>query len=95
MFNLFVGGVLGGTILSQLEWAIKNPGAIFQLLGTALPASSNYFANTVVARALAFAPLRMLLPHCVSRAPQHAFVYQQGFNAFTYGSQCISQLGYI
>ncbi|KAK9804567.1 hypothetical protein WJX73_000229 [Symbiochloris irregularis] len=43
VFNVFIGAMLGGSIFSQLDNMINDPGSIPRLIGTALPASSNFF----------------------------------------------------
>ena len=40
--------MLGGSAFSQLGIIINNPAAITRIIGTALPASSNFFINYVI-----------------------------------------------
>ncbi|KAG2500669.1 hypothetical protein HYH03_001435 [Edaphochlamys debaryana] len=64
VFNVFLGGVIGSTIVQGINTAIeKGPGEIFSLIGSYLPTSSNYFINMVMFRAMVTVPLRMLWPH--------------------------------
>eukprot|EP01025_Chloroclados_australasicus_P060634 TRINITY_DN7799_c1_g4_i1.p1 TRINITY_DN7799_c1_g4~~TRINITY_DN7799_c1_g4_i1.p1 ORF type:complete len:584 (+),score=30.17 TRINITY_DN7799_c1_g4_i1:939-2690(+) len=63
MFNIFLGGAIGGSITQSLKTAIRSPGDIFKILGESMPNSSNFFLNYVVLRAFAFVPIRLVLPH--------------------------------
>lgn len=66
VFNFFLGALLGGTILNGLRAAIDNPKNIFQILGQAVPASSNFFINYVMYRAFVMVWFRLFWPHaCV------------------------------
>lgn len=66
LFNFFVGALLGGTIFNGLRDAIANPRNIIPLLGSAVPASANFFINYVMYRALAMTCFRLFYPHaCV------------------------------
>ena len=47
-WNVFLGAMLGGSAFSQLGIIINNPAAITRIIGTALPASSNFFINYVI-----------------------------------------------
>ncbi len=51
--------MLGGSAFSQLGIIVNSPGAIPRIIGTALPASSNFFINYVI--------IQVSLPHA-SRA---------------------------
>lgn len=61
--NGFLFPVIGGSVLQQLGAAIKSPAQIFNLLGTALPAASNYFINLVIVKALFVNIFRFVWPH--------------------------------
>lgn len=66
VWNFFFGTLLGGTIVNGLRQAIAEPGKIFDILGTAIPASSNFFINYVILRALTMTMFRLFYPHaCV------------------------------
>ena len=57
--------MLGGSAFSQLGALIDNPASLPNLLGTALPASSNFFINYIIIQARC--PLRAappLFPSC-------------------------------
>lgn len=45
------GAMLGGSAFSQLGALIDNPASLPNLLGTALPASSNFFINYIIIQA--------------------------------------------
>ncbi len=47
-WNVFLGAMLGGSAFSQLGIIVNNPGSIPKIIGTALPASSNFFINYVI-----------------------------------------------
>ncbi|KAG2443726.1 hypothetical protein HXX76_002072 [Chlamydomonas incerta] len=64
VFNVFLGGVVGSTIIQGINSAVNSgPGEIFKLVGNYLPTSSNFFISYVMFRALVAVPLRMLWPH--------------------------------
>ena len=48
IFNVFLGGMFAGSALSQLENIIQKPSSLLSVVGTALPASSNFFVNTMI-----------------------------------------------
>ena len=48
VFNVFLGGMFAGSAFSQLGVIINKPGSIPTVIGTALPASSNFFINTLI-----------------------------------------------
>lgn len=48
VFNVFLGGMFAGSAFSQLGVIINKPGSIPSVIGTALPASSNFFINTLI-----------------------------------------------
>lgn len=50
-WNVFLGAMLGGSAFSQLGIVINNPSVIPRIIGTALPASSNFFINYVIIQA--------------------------------------------
>ena len=62
VINVFFGSLAGGSILSQIEVAIKSPESIPRLLGTAIPKFSNFFINYVAYRAIFGNAMRLLLP---------------------------------
>ncbi|GLC55507.1 hypothetical protein PLESTB_000995000 [Pleodorina starrii] len=63
-FNAFLGGVVGSALIQGLRTALSSgPSALMALLGSALPASSNFFLSYLAFRALVAAPLRLLIPH--------------------------------
>ena len=70
-WNVFLGAMLGGSAFSQLGIIINNPAAITRIIGTALPASSNFFINYVIIQVL-LACLKGLPP--VSLRSQPAIV---------------------
>jgi hypothetical protein len=61
--NVLAGGMLAGTLFSQLENIIKTPGSFFNLIGHALPQSAGFFISYVSTYAFMLEPLRLLLPH--------------------------------
>lgn len=63
MFNVFLGAMLGGSILAELPTYIKHPEEIWAALSSAIPASSNFFINYVSYRALVMAWFRLFYPH--------------------------------
>ncbi|GLI62080.1 hypothetical protein VaNZ11_004639 [Volvox africanus] len=64
IFNVFLGGVVGSTIIQGINSAIeKGPSEIFNLVGTYVPTSSNFFINYTMFRVFVSVPLRMLWPH--------------------------------
>lgn len=63
VLNVFVGAMLGGSIFSQLDNVINDPGSIPRLIGTALPASSNFFINYLVLQSFAMIPFRQMFQH--------------------------------
>lgn len=63
VFNVFLGAMLGGSILSELPQYVDNPKAIWTTLSSAIPASSNFFINYVSYRALVMAWFRLFYPH--------------------------------
>ena len=66
VWNFFFGTLLGGTIISGIRQAISDPGAIVNILGTAIPQASNFFINYVILRALTMTMFRLFYPHaCV------------------------------
>ena len=61
--NVLLGGMLAGTLFSQLEQIIKSPSSVFVLLGHAVPQSSGFFLAFLSTNAFLLEPLRLLLPH--------------------------------
>ena len=68
--NVFFGSLAGGSILSQLEVAIKDPESIPRLVGTAIPKFSNFFINYVAYRAIYSNAMRLCVP-----SAGHVFTY--------------------
>jgi hypothetical protein len=67
VWNFFFGTLLGGTVINGLREAINDPGKIVDILGRAIPASSNFFVNYVILRAFTMTMFRLFFPHaCVS-----------------------------
>jgi hypothetical protein len=63
VFNVFLGAMLGGSVLSELPQYVNNPEDIWATLSSAIPASSNFFINYVSYRALVMAWFRLFYPH--------------------------------
>lgn len=63
VFNVFLGAMLGGSVLSELSNYVNNPSQIWETLSSAIPASSNFFINFVSYRALVMAWFRLFYPH--------------------------------
>lgn len=63
VFNVFLGAMLGGSILSELPTYLNDPQEIWGILSAAIPASSNFFINYVSYRALVMAWFRLFYPH--------------------------------
>jgi len=61
--NVLLGGMLAGTLFSQLEHIIKSPSSVFVLLGHAVPQSSGFFLAFLSTNAFMLQPIRLLLPH--------------------------------
>lgn len=59
----FAGGLLGATVVQQINNAIYSPSSIPSLIGAALPSASNFFIGYVALRALFLTPLRLLIPY--------------------------------
>lgn len=59
IFNVFLGGMFAGSVLQQLESIVKKPSSLLSVIGKALPASSNFFINTMI--------LKVILPDHDSR----------------------------
>eukprot|EP00884_Botryococcus_braunii_P022692 jgi/Botrbrau1/9106/Bobra.0305s0013.1 len=62
IFNVLLGGILGGSTLQTIPSALENPGIIYTLIGKALASSSNFFINYIMVQALMTMPYRMVLP---------------------------------
>ncbi|BDA42606.1 probable CSC1-like protein ERD4 at C-terminar half [Coccomyxa sp. Obi] len=62
-WNVFLGAMLGGSAFSQLGIVINNPGIIPNVIGGALPTSSNFFINYIVIQGLAMQTFRLMYPH--------------------------------
>lgn len=66
VWNFFFGALLGGTVFGGLRSAVDDPSRIIDILGTAIPAASNFFINYVILRALTMTFFRLFYPHaCV------------------------------
>ena len=66
VWNFFIGSLLGGTFFNGIREAISDPSSIVSILGSAIPAASNYFINYVILRALTMTMFRLFYPHaCV------------------------------
>lgn len=64
MFNLFLGGLSGASLVQQYRQFFSGPPSqIFTMLGTSLPAASNFFLSFTIYRAFVSVFLRMLIPH--------------------------------
>jgi len=63
VWNIFMGGMLGGTVLMELGKAATKTGDIPKMIGTAMPLSSNFFINYIVMRAFFLMPYQLLFPH--------------------------------
>jgi len=61
--NVLLGGMLAGTLFSQLENIIRSPSSVFVLLGHAVPQSSGFFLAYLSTNALMLEPARALVPH--------------------------------
>lgn len=62
VFNLFLGALLGGSVLSSIQTFLERPSNIWPLLGNAIPASSNFFVLYVMFRGFALVPFRLFWP---------------------------------
>ncbi|KAK9836955.1 hypothetical protein WJX81_002590 [Elliptochloris bilobata] len=62
IFNIFLGAMLGSSVVTKIGVVLQKPTAIPDVIGTALTSSSNFFINYVALQALAFVPLRFLFP---------------------------------
>jgi len=63
VLNIYLGGMLGGSILNHIDAIVKKPADAVHIIGKALPVSSNFFVNYVTLRAFFLAPLQLLIPH--------------------------------
>ena len=63
VFNVFLGAMLGGSVIADLPTYIQHPSKIWNALSAAIPASSNFFINYVAYRALVMAWFRLGYPH--------------------------------
>ncbi|GAX72907.1 hypothetical protein CEUSTIGMA_g362.t1 [Chlamydomonas eustigma] len=66
--NQLIGGIIGATLASQL-FSFRREGVLsfFYVIGNYMPASSNFFLNVIMFRALVYVPMRMVIPHPASR----------------------------
>lgn len=53
----------GGAVVTMLGPLMRHPEHVIYLLGMALPRASTFFIAYIIAQALLFTPLRLLLPH--------------------------------
>ncbi|KAL4421157.1 hypothetical protein ABPG77_000792 [Micractinium sp. CCAP 211/92] len=65
LFNVFLGGMLGGSVVYGLRQVIEDPSQFFTILGQAVPASSNFFINFLSFKGIAMAPFRLFFPHAI------------------------------
>jgi hypothetical protein len=63
VFNVFLGAMLGGSLIADLPTYIQHPSRIWNALSAAIPASSNFFINYVAYRAFVMAWFRLWYPH--------------------------------
>jgi len=63
VFNVFLGAMLGGSVIAELPTYIEDPAQIWSALSAAIPSSSNFFINYVAYRALVMAWFRLWYPH--------------------------------
>ena len=63
VLNIYLGGMLGGSVLYKINSAVKRPADLMHWIGLALPASSNLFVNYVCLRAFFLVPYQLLVPH--------------------------------
>lgn len=63
VFNVFLGAMLGGSVIAELPTYIEDPTQIWNALSAAIPSSSNFFINYVAYRALVMAWFRLWYPH--------------------------------
>ncbi len=63
VFNVFLGAMLGGSVIAELPTYIDDPTQIWNALSAAIPSSSNFFINYVAYRALVMAWFRLWYPH--------------------------------
>ena len=63
VFNIFLGAMLGGSIFSQLNDVLNDPGSIPKRIGIALPSSSNFFINYLILQSFTMIPFRQMFQH--------------------------------
>lgn len=63
IFNVFLGAMLGGTILGELQTFVTEPSRIWRALGSAIPAASNFFINYISYRTFVMAAFRLFYPN--------------------------------
>eukprot|EP00879_Flechtneria_rotunda_P012611 GHRR01013169.1.p1 GENE.GHRR01013169.1~~GHRR01013169.1.p1 ORF type:complete len:1229 (+),score=453.96 GHRR01013169.1:316-3687(+) len=63
IFNVFLQGIIGSTFFQQVRHIIQSPEQLPNILGAALPDSSNFFMQFIAMRALFLIWLRMCVPH--------------------------------
>eukprot|EP00884_Botryococcus_braunii_P001498 jgi/Botrbrau1/11349/Bobra.0038s0106.1 len=63
VFNVFLGGMLGGSLSRLTSIFVKGEiNAALMSIGTALPSASNFFINFVILQGFGMVPLRILYP---------------------------------
>ncbi|KAF5828955.1 hypothetical protein DUNSADRAFT_16765 [Dunaliella salina] len=66
--EVFLGGMLGSAFAQQINQFFQaGPAAAVDILGTYLPASSNFFLTYLLFRTLVLVPFRMMIPHLAVR----------------------------
>lgn len=78
VFNVFLGGLLGGTVIAQLNLLLNNPStkewergkssirasdALWELIGLSMASQAFFFTNYIIIRALVIVPLKLIYPH--------------------------------
>lgn len=62
VWNIFLGGLLGGSIAAAIRAIINDWKSIFTVLGDAIPASSNFFINYVLYQSFTGIAFRLWFP---------------------------------
>ena len=62
VFNVFMGTVLGGSLINSFKTVLKDPARLPKAIGAALPTTSNFWLNYMVLQ-VALVPLHFLFPH--------------------------------
>lgn len=94
-WNVFLGAMLGGSAFSQLGIVINNPGIIPNVIGGALPASSNFFINYILIQVGCRSPCRVHVLSCTACfsgcAKTHEF-HARGENIQSCWCDCVQGL---